>query len=124
VSDCSVCIGGGYGSEYDEYYSSDEVAASDLTCCECNEKIPAGSKYEDATGEMDGVEYNHTTCLSCVEIAEVFSCNKVRMHCQLWDSMHDYAFPELTTGTDCFRKLSVANRTRVIEKWQAWKGLR
>lgn len=123
MTDCGVCIGG-----IDEFYSDyerDEInAEGDLSCEECREKIPNGHKYERASGNYDRQQYTHTTCLSCVEIRDVFSCGEGASHGDLWERMRDYVFPDLTTASKCLHKLSVPNRTRVILKWQQWRGLR
>jgi hypothetical protein len=121
---CEVCIGGNIDELYEDYSRELIFAESSQTCEECRAGIAAGTDYELASGEYNGKRYNHITCLTCVEIRDVFSCGEAVGHGGLWEDMRDYGFPELTTASECFQGLSPQSKLVVLAKWQQWKGLR
>lgn len=119
---CNVCIG---ISDYDSpevYNASTPKARKPHRCCECGGEIPKGDQYERVKWH-DGKWGRQNTCLLCVEIRKVFSCGEGFVHEMLWEDMEEYAFPELTTGTDCFQELSAAAKAVVLNRWRKWKGL-
>jgi hypothetical protein len=123
MSDCNVCIG---TSDYEHasfYEQETRMARKPHKCCECREEIPRGTSYEHVVGKWDGDFSTYKTCASCVAIRTAFTCGEGWMFKSLWDDMREIAFPELTTASKCLRDLSPADRTRVILKWQQWKGL-
>jgi hypothetical protein len=121
VSDCDVCIGGDIDEVYDDFDT--EVVTSSLggTCCECRSPIQPGEAYECATGEWEGEEMEHDTCLMCMEIRDVFTCGQNYVFESLWEDMEEYAFPELTTASKCFVKLSAKAKAVVLDEWRKWK---
>ncbi len=123
MSNCDVCIGGNVEEFYEDYDRQARTAESSITCEECREQIPAGSQYELASGIYFDKRHEHITCLSCVEIRDVFSCGESVTHGSLWEDMRDYAFPDLTTASECFTELSAVNKARVLKAWREWKGL-
>jgi predicted RNA-binding protein with PUA-like domain len=122
MSNCDICIGG-VDEYYEDYERADSTSGVDIQCEECREVIPAGTQYEAASGYYGSDRHEHKTCSSCVEIRDVFSCGEAVSHGDLWEQMREHAFPDLTTGSECFRELTTSNRVRVILKWQQWKGL-
>lgn len=118
---CEVCIGG-CDETFDNYERENRISDSPSACYECAEIIPAGSEYEFASGDYGREPTTRmTTCLLCAEIADVFSCGEGRMHGNLWESMEEHAFEDLTTATECFRELSAAAKQRVLDRWNKWK---
>jgi len=50
-------------------------AAKEHICCECNETIKKGERYEYVSGKWDGFIETHKTCMTCVRIrADVCDC--------------------------------------------------
>ena len=58
------------------------------------------------------------------EFWQHFQSLKGNLHKGMFFIMREYVFPELTTANKCLQKLSAGNRTRVIARWQQWKGLK
>ena len=125
MSGCDVCIGGFEGEYAEFFHQSEPRARKPHECSECGGVIPKGAKYQRCVGKNDGDFWDYDTCLLCAEIRKVFSCGEVEtLGGMLWDSMRDYAFPNLTTASPCFRELSAEAKSFVLKKWQVWKGLR
>jgi len=119
---CNVCI----GSEpdcYAEFYSVDLVKArKPHKCYECRMEIPVGAEYMKHAGKWDGDFCSFTICLLCSEIASKFACDDgAAAFGTLWEEMRDYAFPELTTASECFAKLSPQAKQFVLDRWVKWK---
>lgn len=120
---CDVCIG---ISDYDcaSVYNSAMVKARKAhKCCECRRVIQPGEQYERVAAIWDGSWSHYRTCALCREIRDVFRCGDGFLFETLWDEMRDYAFPELTTASECFTQLSAAAKERVLAEWRKWKGL-
>jgi hypothetical protein len=123
MSDCGVCIGSDDYERGEFYCAVMRKARKTHRCCECREDIPARGQYEHASGRWDDGIETYKTCASCVAIRTAFTCNGGFIFTSLWDDMREFVFPILTTANECLRKLTPADRARVIRKWQAWKGL-
>lgn len=92
-------------------------------CYECSRTIEPGERYQRFVGKWEGEIQRYDTCASCEEIRTVFSCGEGWTWGQLWEDMYELAFPNLTTGSECFHQLSVPARQFVLERWRKWKGI-
>jgi hypothetical protein len=124
---CEVCIGGDYG-DCDGSPEFQDVtypkARKEHRCVECRRLVPKGEQYQKWVMKFDGDLSCDKTCSECAEIRQVFSCGEMQPQFgQLWQEMHDNAFPYLTTGSECFRELSAKSKGFVLDKWRQWKGL-
>jgi hypothetical protein len=122
VSDCDVCIGGGYDGDQAELFESKTIKArKEHRCCECREIIRTGDLYQSDCGKRDGDFSTYKTCAICAEIRTAFCCGESWLYCSLWDDMREIAFPVLTTASKCFAKLSVHAKAFVLRRWNEWK---
>ena len=132
MTDCDICIGG----DVDEIYAesgviADKIAKRNLKCIECGSIINKGDLHEHAMGRDeywgDADSQNHWdvyhTCFLCCEIRDVFACGQGFCYTTLWESMQEIAFPQLTTASKCFTKLSPKAKAFVMQCWRKWKGL-
>lgn len=120
---CDVCIGTDDFEKASVYNSAMVVARKPHKCCECRAEIKPRERYERVAGLWDGRWEHYRTCAMCVEIRTAFTCDGGWMFGSLWQDMHDYAFPELTLSSDCFKELSAAGKAVVLERWRKWKGI-
>jgi hypothetical protein len=120
---CDVCIGTNDYDPADVYNQSEVKARKPHRCCECLQEIPPGAIYERVSMLFEGKWLRYDTCKSCKEIRDVFRCGEGFVFESLWENMHEIAFPELTTASECFRELSAAEKERVMDEWRKWKGL-
>lgn len=121
---CDVCIGtADYYDTADVYHSSIVTARKTHRCCECGHVIIYKEQYERVAGIWDKSWSHYRTCLLCREVRHVFACGEGFTFTTLWNDMREYAFPELTTASECFRELSAAAKERVLSEWRRWKGL-
>lgn len=88
-------------------------------CCECNESIPVGAKYERYVIFEDDKAESFKTCLSCVEIRDHFACNGWLFGC-VWDDIEQNFFPEMRAGGPCLDGLSPEAKGRMFERRLAW----
>lgn len=95
------------------------VAAKDHTCCECDDGIKKGDKYEKASGSWGGSISTYKTCLSCVEIRDHFACDGF-CYGQLWSDLSENFFPDMKAGGPCMEGLSPAAKGRLFEKRLQW----
>lgn len=51
------------------------TARKECDCCECGEKIPIGTQYEDYVGICEGEMFWCKTCLDCLSIRKSFFCD-------------------------------------------------
>lgn len=121
MTDCGVCIGGGFEGSVDNYYSREISSRRVWRCHECQRKIAVGEKHVQRGGEYEDGWENWRFCSLCAEIGEVFSCGESMTFGLLWDDMQEYVFPELTTSNKCFVKLSAAAKAEVMRRWNEWK---
>lgn len=123
----NVCIGGDFfdcDGSFEFSRITNPKARKPHFCGECRRRIEKGQQYERFIGKFDGGITSQATCLECAEIRSAFSCGEVPPGFgDLWQQMRDYAFPDLTTASECFQKLSPSAKAFVLEKWRAWKGL-
>lgn len=124
MSDCGVCIGGGFGYEIDDFASKIERSTEDLQCCECDRPIIAGTEHEQASGQNveDGSDVCFVTCMDCKHIADALMCGE-RCYSVLWDRLEgEDLFAEITSG--CVFKVKTASaKEYLLDRWRKWKGL-
>ena len=70
-----------------------KMAARNHCCCECNEVIPKGTRYEHVAGKWDGEMATYRTCLSCVEIRDHFTCADGYLFTYMWSQLEENFFP-------------------------------
>ena len=125
MSDCGVCIDMGMDADgYLETIQHEVVAADEpRKCQECQAEILVGQEFELYVGESEecGV-CSFRTCLRCMEIRDIFVCGAA-IPGELWESMEEQAFPDLTTANECFARLSLAAKAFTLDRWRKWKGL-
>jgi hypothetical protein len=130
---CPLSSGDNDGPSF--LYAEIRKAAKTHACCECDETIPAGSKYEYTSGKWDGDVSAYKTCLSCVEIRnhfgerrgpedyeddDYFYCTGGWTYTTLWYDLEQGLFPAMTAGGPCFEGLSPAAKNRLFERRMAW----
>ncbi len=123
---CNVCIGGDFADcdgGFDFSRITNPKAKKPHRCGECRRSIEKGQVYERFVGKFDGAIFSQSTCLECAEISRAFSCEVPPPYGGLWSEMCDYAFPELTTASECFQKLSPSAKAFCLQRWREWKGL-
>lgn len=121
MTDCNVCIGTNDYDEADFYTADMRKARKPHRCCECRQIITPGSIYESVRMATDGEFQTYQTCHLCVEIRNAFTCGKGWLFTVVWEDMEEYAFPELTTASKCFQKLSPEAKQFVLDRWNKWK---
>lgn len=121
--DCDVCIDG-YDGQVEFFFSSTVKCRKPTKCQECGAAIERGHRYQRVGGKCEGEMWTSKVCLFCEEVGKVFSCGEGRSYGNLWEEMHDYAFPNLTTASPCFRLFSASAKAELLKRWQGWKGLR
>lgn len=122
--DCGCVYLDNARSEATFFSSKEVIARKEYHCCECNEPIKAGHKYERVTGKWEGSFDTFRTCLDCVSIRNVFFCNGFEFGGLFYylDSHIDDLNGAI--ASECLVKLTPKARQKVcamIE--QAWKGL-
>lgn len=121
---CNVCItGSGEGEAIEAARITTPRAKKAHKCGECWELIQPGQAYQHMRGLCEGEWITERTCLLCVEIRKAFYCGGGFVYGELWESMKEEAFPELTTASECFVGLSPEAKGKVMDRWRAWKGL-
>lgn len=116
---CGVCIGGG-DYEAPEFYSEvDRIARKEHTCVECKRTILKGEQYSYITGKWDGDIRSYKTCLTCMEIGDVLSCNGGRGIGELWDDIRESVFPAMSYA--CIENLSIHAKHIMIDAWREYK---
>jgi hypothetical protein len=110
-------------SEGDEparvFNESTPIARREHKCCECDEIIPKGARYELARGLWDGRWSTFKTCLSCVEIRDHFGCEGW-VYEMLWSDLEENFFPDMKAGGPCMDGLSPSAKARLFERRIAW----
>jgi len=123
MSDCGVCIGGWDGDGPTVYNSHHPRARHEHRCYECKRPILPGHVYERVSGRWDGEWNTYRFCADCEAIANGLSCDGSREFGNLWDEITEHVFPHMTTG--CLLKIEgAAARQYLLDRWNAWKGLR
>ena len=116
---CSFHLSG--YDEGSEFYNSKMVKARrEHRCCECNKIIEKAEVHETVVGKWEGLIQRYRTCALCMEIRTKFG-ERGWLFGSVWDDIHEYLFPEM--NFNCMEGLSPEARTRIIERWQKWKGL-
>ena len=120
MSGCNVGLGG-YGDEPAEFYEAEiRKARKEHLCSECRESILPGEQYEHVAGKWDGDFGTYNTCLRCVAIRSGLSCDGTWAFGSLWEEIHDYVFPAMTTG--CLERIEgAAAKQLLIDRWNKWK---
>jgi hypothetical protein len=94
-------------------------AAKDHYCCECDDPIKKGTRYEKYKSLCDGHWSTSRTCMSCVEIRNHFACDGW-IFGQLWSDLEQNFFPDMKAGGPCMDGLSPAAKGRLYEKRLEW----
>ncbi len=118
MSECGVCIGGGYDS--DGAYFGCKVVRSrkDRICEECGEIIPKGNPVNYHRGKTDEM-WQAYICPVCDEIADALSCGGGRLFGTFWDSFWESAEG---IGIACFEKLRTVEAKKELQRrWIEWK---
>ena len=97
-----------------EYYKRQVVTAKkEHICLECGQTIPAGDRYERATGYND--EYRNwevfKTCEACLSVRDTLICDGDYQHGDLWLFLDGMDVPSNLIG-----KLS----RRGLQAWNDW----
>lgn len=128
------CPLSGGGNDYDGpsfYVEEIRRAAKAHVCCECDDDILPGTKYESTRGKWDGDMRTYKTCLVCCEIRnhfgaaqepdeDGFRCTGGWTYEALWMQLEESFFPRMTAGGPCFVGLSAAAKNMLFEKRMAW----
>lgn len=112
-------LSGSDGDGPDWATTTTPVAAKDHPCCECDDGIKKGERYERTSGAWGGQMSTYKTCLSCVEIRVHFSCDGF-LYGQLWSDLSEHFFPDMKAGGPCMEGLSPAAKGRLFEKRLQW----
>lgn len=121
MADCSVCVDMSCDETFDSFEKETVAATEPQQCYECRAAIEVGTKYCRIAFEDDGKTGYFHVCAPCAEIADVFVCGSWVVGI-LWECMEEQAFPELTTATECFAKLSPSGKAFLLNRWRKWKG--
>lgn len=125
MSDCNVCLGGtDFDFSFDFHEQTERNAKKAHVCCECQETIAVGERYEYTAAHGDDEFFTYKTCINCVEIRRAFSCDgNFICHEALWTEIEEILFPNMTTG--CLEKIQTASaKAFLVRRWNEWKGLR
>ena len=125
---CDVCLVGELDSENSFYAETIHRARKAYRCCECNQPITPGERYQRATGKSDDHIWTYRTCMTCAEIRRVFYCHQDGggwIFTTLWEQMQDQeVFERLTTASPCFQQLTPPAKAALMDRWRRAKGLR
>jgi hypothetical protein len=126
MPDYGCCVFAGDGDAPSCSYNYTRVARKEHHCCECDEVIAKGQRYEYYSGIWDGRPDAFKTCLSCAEIRDHFvdQCDDPYENRPvfggLWSSIEENFFPDMTAGGPCLEGLSTAAKARMFERRIAW----
>jgi hypothetical protein len=95
------------------------AARKEHDCCECDDGIKPGDKYEHYSGIWDRRPDSFKTCLSCVEIRDHFACNGWMFGC-LWEDLAQNFFPTMKAGGPCMEGLSPGAKARLFARRLEW----
>jgi hypothetical protein len=124
-----VCITHDYdGLGSDDFSKSVIVRASKAhKCCECEQAIAKGQRYERCSGKSDGEFFSESSCLRCTEIRRAFVCGAATLGF-LWESMEWDMFPlwRERGPFECLAKLTTVEardlcRAR-FDEWEREQG--
>jgi hypothetical protein len=115
---CDVCIDADV-SNVGFFYERTQTARKEHRCEECREVIPVGTRYDVVGGRYEGAMWNEKICLHCHEIARAWYCNGT-LYGNIWEDI-EYTFDELTSRSECFRKLSLPAQNHLLKFWWKWK---
>jgi hypothetical protein len=75
--------------DYPDFYTHKTVKArKPHKCCECQDEINPGEKYELVKGKWCGRIDSFKTCLPCVHIRSDY-CPDGFLHGGLWEALHE-----------------------------------
>lgn len=94
-------------------------ARKDHRCEECGETIARGTKHQLVKQLFDGSWSSTRTCMSCVEIADHFTCGS-RITGQLWADLEENFYPDMKAGGPCMKGLSPEAKARLFERRLKW----
>jgi|SRR5579863_434117 len=124
MSDCSVCLTVDESVVCDVFRQQNVRARKPHRCCECGRLIAKGELHQLCNMLCEGEWSAERTCLVCAEIRKAFYCHG-EMIGEFWSQMEDYAFPEITQGSDCLKKLTTVEAKRYFAKrYRDWKEAR
>lgn len=95
------------------------TARKDHDCCECDDGIKKGDKYEYISGIWDGSPDAYKTCLSCAEIRDHFACDGF-LFGHLWSDLAENFFPDMKAGGPCMEGLSPEAKARLFARRMEW----
>lgn len=96
------------------------TARKEHRCCECEEAIPIGVRYEYISMLFDGSWDTFRLCLSCQEIGKHFACGNGRVICTLWNDLEENFYPDMKAGGPCMHGLSPEAKARLISRRMDW----
>lgn len=125
MSDFACCVFGDNSDAPSCFSTTTRVARKPHHCCECDEVIAPGQRYEYASGIWDGRPDAFKTCLSCVEIRDHFSAlcddyDSRPVFRSLWADIEENFFPDMTAGGPCLDGLSPVAKARMFERRVQW----
>ena len=113
MSNCScVLVDGGDGPEAST--TTIRKARKSHVCCECGETINRGDKHEHISGIWDGEPSRFRTCLTCVEIRDVFFCDEYA-YGEVLQDLYDHLCYLTNLPCECLAQLSPKARKVVCE---------
>ena len=121
MSECGVCIGSDCDGMIEMFESNVVKSRKQHTCLECRREIHKGAQYERSSGLWEGKFETYHVCLDCANIRDGFNCEgSSKTFGELWQQMHDYGFPAMTTG--CLAQVETASaKMYLMERWHKWK---
>jgi hypothetical protein len=120
MGECNVCLSGFDGDLPAFSASNIRTARKQHKCCECEEPILIGQKYESYRICDDGEFQEFKTCLLCVDLRTAFNCEGNWTFETMWDDIEEFLFPEMTTG--CLQKIqTAAAKEFLVKRWNEWK---
>lgn len=125
MSECGICIGGHDFDGMIENLDMHLIRSRKMhKCYECRRDIQPGSECERGSGLWEGKFDAWHTCMDCYHIREGLNCDGPASLGTMWDDIHD-AFSYSSFTTACLDKVQTASaKAYLVERWQAWKGLR
>ena len=112
-------LSSGEDGQADFYSTSVQAARKAHKCCECEEEIPAGVRYEKIAGVWEGSWSTYRTCLSCVEIRTHFACAGW-LFGQVWEDLEQNFFEDMKAGGPCMEGLSPEAKRRLFDRRMEW----
>ena len=121
MSECNVCLSMDVCDYADDFAESAVLASvAPFKCCECARQFHAGALVQLAYLRYGDDTTEYETCSDCVEIHKALSCDGDRLFGDLWESIEDAVFPDMTLA--CIAKVKTASaRAYLQDEWRKWK---